>query len=149
MLSKPWRGAAAIILAAACMPADASLGEDASSVPADQALLHATLEVTSAAKFTVHRLLLPSGVSVREYVSPAGMVFAVSWQGPSIPDLQQLLGRYFDAYNQAVRAASAGGARAAQQSGLVVETGGHMRALFGRVYVPLMLPRGVAAEEIE
>lgn len=141
--------AALLALLAACAPAAASLGEDAGSVLADQARLQATLEVTSEAKFAVHRLQLSSGVSVRQYVSPAGMVFAVTWQGPSLPDLRQLLGRYFDAYSRALRTASAGGARSVQQGGLAVETGGHMRALFGRVYIPTMLPRGVSADAIQ
>jgi len=93
---------------------------------------------------------LPSGTAVKEYVSPAGMVFAVCWQGPSLPDLRQVLGRYFEQYTEAARTQRAGpGPRVTQQPGLVVETGGHMRAYFGRAYVPQMLPRGVLAEEIQ
>ncbi len=145
MTSRWW----ALAFLAASASAAASLGEDASSVLADQARLQATLEVANAPQFAVHRLQLPSGVTVKEYVSPAGMVFAVTWQGPSIPDLQQVLGRYFEAYAAAVRSASAAGARTAQQDGLVVQTGGHMRAFSGRVYVAPMLPRGVAAEELQ
>jgi hypothetical protein len=117
-------------------------------VQADQARMQAAPEVTQAAGYAVHLLRLRSGTSVRQYVSSAGMVFAVSWQGPAMPDLQQLLGRYFEAYVDAVKSRRSGAARPISSPGLVVQTGGHMRAYFGRVYVPQMLPRGVSAEEI-
>jgi hypothetical protein len=149
MQSKRWCGGLALVLMAVCAPAAATLGEDAATVPADQARMQATLQAANAAGFAVQRLLLPSGTTVREYVSSSGMVFAVSWQGPEVPDLQQLLGRYFEAYVEAVKNRSAGGARSARQRGLVVQTGGHMRAYYGRVYVAAMLPRGVAEEEIQ
>lgn len=139
-----------MLLSGVCLSAAATLGEDAGSVAVDQAQLQAGLKVSGTAKFSVHQLQLSSGTMVKEYVSPAGMVFAVSWQGPSIPDLQQVLGRYFEAYVDMLKnRGNAGGASATQQSGLVVQSGGHMRAYFGRAYIAPMLPRGVAAEEIE
>jgi len=36
-----------------------------------------------------------------------------------------------------------------QEPGLVVQTGGHMRAYFGRAYVPELVPQGVTIEEIQ
>ena len=150
MESKLWLTSLALVSLVASVPAEATLGEDVSSVQADQTRMAASLKITSAAKFAVHEIRLPSATVVREYVSPAGMVFAVSWQGPSLPDLQQVLGRYFEQYAAVVRSGNVGaGARAPQESGLVVQTGGHMRALFGRVYVPQMLPRGGLAGEIQ
>lgn len=132
------------------VPAAATLGEDVASVRADQTQMEATLQITSIAKFAVHEIQVPSGTVVREYVSPAGMVFAVSWEGPSLPDLRQVLGRYFEEYIGAVRSPAIGrGSRRAEGPGLVVQSGGHMRAFFGRAYVPQMLPRGVLAEEIK
>jgi len=138
----------ALCLLAVCVPAAATLGEDAASVQADQAQMQGKLQITSAGKFSVHEIQLPSGAAVKQYVSPAGMVFAVSWKGPSLPDLRQLLGRYFEQYVESARTQGAG-PRAGQQPGLVVQSGGHMRAFFGRAYVPQMLPRGVLAEEIQ
>ena len=98
----------------------------------------------------MHRLQLPSGISVKEYVSPAGMVFAVSWQGPDIPDLQQILGRYFETYVNALNSRDGvSGPGTVALPGLVVQSAGHMRAFSGRAYVPLMLPQGVAEKEIQ
>lgn len=150
MESKLWLTSLALVSLAACVPAQATLGEDVSSVEADQTRMTASLKITSAAKFAVHEIRLPSATVVREYVSPAGMVFAVSWQGPSLPDLRQVLGRYFEEYVAAAGIRGSGtGPKVAQQAGLVVQTGGHMRALFGRAYVAQMLPRGVLAGEIQ
>ena len=139
-----------LVLLACPFPVAATLGEDLDSVSADQMQMQAALQVTASGKFTVHEIQLPSGTTVKEYVSPAGMVFAVSWQGPSLPDLQQVLGRYFEQYAGALANRAAGpGARAIAQPGLVVQSGGRMRAFFGKAYVPQMLPQGVLAEEIQ
>ena len=35
-----------------------------------------------------------NGTTVREYVSPQGSVFGITWQGRSTPDMNQLLGTY-------------------------------------------------------
>jgi hypothetical protein len=150
MNGKLWSISLTLVFLVVSVPAAATLGEDLSSVRADQTQMQGTLQITSAAKFAVHEIHLPSGTVVKEYVSPAGMVFAASWQGPSLPDLQQVLGRYFEQYAGAVRSRNIGPAsRRTQGSGLVVQSGGHMRAFFGRAYVEQMLPRGVLAEEIQ
>jgi hypothetical protein len=150
MASKLWLTNLTLVALAVSVPAAATLGEDVTSVGADQAQMQGTLQITSAAKFAVHEIRLPSGTLVKEYVSPAGMVFAVSWRGPWLPDLQQVLGRYFDQYTAAAKLKVGGaGRRVTEQPGLVVQSGGHMRAFFGRAYAPQMLPRGVAAEDIQ
>ncbi len=150
MQSKRWSSGLALALAMACAPAAATLGDEVSSVAADGAQLQAKVDVAAGFRFDVHRLQLPSGIVVKEYVSPAGMVFALSWQGPDLPDLQQIMGRYFETYVAALNSQDgSGGQRAVEQQGLVVQSGGHMRAFYGRAYVPLMLPNGVSAKEIQ
>lgn len=139
----------ALLALGVCVPAAATLGEDVGSVAIDQTQMEATLEIARADKFAVHQIRLPSGTLVKEYVSASGMVFAISWQGPTLPDLRQVLGRYFEQY-AAARSPNAGiGSNRTQGSGLVVQSGGHMRAFTGRAYLQQMLPRGVAAEEVE
>jgi len=131
-------------------PAFAVLGGDASSVQADQVHFRATLKTTNVEAYTVHEMQVPGGPLVREYVSLDGRVFAVAWQGPAHPDLRQLFGTYFDQYQQAARQAHQPGRRALdiQQPGLIVQSGGHMRAFFGRAYIPDMVPAGVRTEDI-
>jgi hypothetical protein len=130
----------------------AALGGPAASVQADQSHMQGTLRTTQAASYSIQEIQAATGVTVREYVSSSGKVFAVAWHGPWPPQMQQLLGTYFDQYMQAVKAqASAHTARRPlliEQPGLVVESGGHMRSFSGRAYIPDMLPQGVSAEAI-
>ena len=133
-------------------PAFAVLGGDESSVATDMARMKATVKVTPGEAFAVHEVKTSGGPVIREYVSSAGRVFGVAWQGPSIPDLHQLLGAYFQPYSAAAQTAKAGhpGRRPLniQLPGLVVQTGGHMRALYGRAYDPGLLPQGVRADAV-
>jgi hypothetical protein len=108
--------------------------------------------VTQAEAYDVHEIKAPGGTVVNEYVSPAGRVFAVAWHGPFVPDMQQILGAYFQQYSAALQSQPRHyGHRPLniQEPGLVVQTGGHMRAYSGRAYVPEMLPQGVKADEIK
>jgi hypothetical protein len=111
--------------------------------------MKATLRVSQNSGYLVHEMQSQAGTVVREYVSPAGRVFAVSWQGPFLPDLRQVLGQYFDQFAQAAQARrTRGGPLIINEPGLIVESGGHMRSFFGRAYVPQMMPQGVHAEAI-
>jgi hypothetical protein len=131
------------------LPASATLGGDAGSTRADQVRMKAALRVTPGAKYTVHEMSLPSGTTVREFVSPQGLVFAVAWEGPFKPDLQTLLGSYFDRYVQ-MPVAFRGGHNAAvmAQPDLVVRSMGHMRAFSGHAYLPAQLPADVPVDEL-
>jgi len=146
-----WMGIVLLMLTLP-LPALAALGGDVSSVQEDQAQMKGTLKTTEHNSYTVHEIKAGDGTVVREYASPAGEVFGVSWQGPFIPDMKQLLGSYFDAYSsaaQAQRTAHRGRAPLnIQQPGLVVESNGHMRSYSGRVYDPGKLPQGVNANDI-
>jgi hypothetical protein len=142
----------AAVLALPCS-ASASLGQDLASVQVDRARMKGSLHIVEAAGHTVHEIRVPGGTRVREYVSPAGVVFAITWQGPFRPDLQQLLGTYFDEFREAARAARTKHPGRAplviEKPELVVTLGGHMRAFFGRAYAPGLLPPTVAIRDIE
>jgi hypothetical protein len=133
------------------LPAWAGLGEDVSSVQADQARMQGSLRSTQTQAYTVHEIRAATGTVVREYVS-SGKVFAVAWQGPWPPDMRHVLASYFDQYQQAAEAQVSG--RAGRRPlmielpGLVVQSAGHMRSFVGRAYVPEMLPPDVSREAI-
>jgi hypothetical protein len=138
----------------ACSVATATLGGDVTTVQADRVQMKgALLRITSTQTFTVHEMRSPDGTTVREYVSPTGKVFGVAWEGPSTPDLQQLLGSYYDEYQRVARTARARrrgrGPLFIQENGLVVQRSGHQRSFVGRAYDPQLLPNGVGAEAIE
>jgi uncharacterized protein DUF2844 len=128
----------------------ATLGRDVTSVKDDSARMKAALRVNHNASFMVHELTMPTGTVVREYVSPAGKVFGVAWRGPYLPDFRQLLGDYFAPVMQTPRNQRQGrGPLEVRQPNVVFQSGGHMRAFFGRAYVPDMLPKGVSADVVQ
>jgi hypothetical protein len=139
-------------LAAGALPGWAALGGSVESVAADQVKFQAKRRLTAMPEYTVHEISRPDGGMIREYVTPAGKVFGVSWNGPTIPDLPQLLGSYSAEFRSTLLAQPKSFGRrpvAVHNADLVVETGGHMRAFQGRAYVNSMLPSGVSAETVK
>ncbi|HYA15093.1 MAG TPA: DUF2844 domain-containing protein [Syntrophales bacterium] len=135
-------------------PVTAALGDDVATVQSDQIRMKGALQTTQIGTHTVHEIKIPAGTVVREYVSNAGKIFAVTWQGPHVPDLRQLLGSHFDQFSQAVKDRKAKqpwirGPLMIQEPGLVVHTGGHMRAYFGKAYIPELVPQGVSIEDLK
>lgn len=147
-----WLGIALLMLALP-LPALAALGGDVTSVHEDQAQMKGTLKTTHAEAYTVHEIKASADTVVKEYVSPAGKVFAITWHGQFIPNMQQLLGTYYQQFADAAATQREGhfGHRALniQQPGLVIQNGGHMRAYFGKAYVPAMVPQGVTTDQIQ
>jgi hypothetical protein len=138
------------ILAAAAFPAGATLGGSAESVVTDQSKLHAKRAVVERRDYTIHEITSDDGTLVREYVTPDGKVFGVSWTGPTIPDLTQLLGTYNAEFQTAVHAKrSRRSSVAIHNSDLVVQSSGHMRAFHGRAYLNSMLPSGVTEDVVQ
>jgi hypothetical protein len=135
------------LLIAALNPtiAGAALGEAETSVQADGATFHGSIKVTEHANYRLHEIQLPSGSRVREFAGSDGRVFAVAWTGPTMPNLRQTFGRYFDTYVAAAAKVRRTGHNQlqVQQTGLVVQSSGHMRAFSGRAYLPQALPSGV------
>ncbi|MBC8745406.1 MULTISPECIES: DUF2844 domain-containing protein [Paraburkholderia] len=109
---------------------------------------------TTSASYTVRETTFGNGTVVREYLSTSGAVFGISWHGPQMPDLSDLLGSYFPQYVAGVKAvrAARGNARgpvAVDDSELVVRSGGHMGAFSGVAWLPSALPAGVSGSDIQ
>lgn len=101
--------------------------------------------------YTVSQSKLDSGTVVREYSDAGGKVFAVSWRGPTLPDLRTLLGEKFTAMTNAAGArAKAGHSQLAlERPDVVVVSNGHMRAFAGQAWIPTALPAGFDTTTIE
>jgi hypothetical protein len=140
-----------IIAGCVSAPALAALGGDATSVEADRASLKGALRVTPTTQYTVHEIQTPAGIVVHEFVSPQGKVFAVSWRGPGMPDLGQLLGSYSA---QLAQAASAGGPHYnhhhlnLRTPQVVMQSSAHLRTLAGRAWVPALLPENFSLNDL-
>ena len=137
--------AAAVIAAVLPRVACATLGEAEISVQTDVARSFASIKSSQIREgYRVHEIQLTSGTVMREYVATDGKVFAVTWQGPTRPDLRQALGQYFDAFVSAPRAKFADRRHLQiQQGDLIVQAAGHMGALSGRAYLASAIPSGV------
>jgi len=135
--------------------ANATLGGDASSVESDRQSMkvqHAARQSLAATgSYTVHETVLPSGTVVRQYLSSNGVVFAVAWSGPFMPDLKQILGGHFDTMIARQAKQSNAGHRFFNQheADLVIESGGHQRSFVGRAYLKSAIPANVTLQEIQ
>jgi Protein of unknown function (DUF2844) len=147
------RAALSIILLTAVLtpPALAALGGDALGVDADSARMKGQARLSTAAGYTESHITLPSGTVVNEYVSSEGKVFAVTWRGPAMPDLNQTLGAYFAQYQAAAALTAHAGHNhlAVRQQDLVVLTGGHMRAWVGKAYLKSLLPANFPVDDLK
>ena len=139
----------ALAALAGARPAEAALGASAATVEADQAHLSGSLRSIELAGYELHEIQAATGTVVREFAVPGGPVFGVTWEGPFLPDLRQLLGASWDAYVHAVRAKRRGrGPLLIQLPDLVFESAGHPRGFHGRAFVPQLVPDGVSTEAI-
>lgn len=138
------------VLVALAFPAWASLGDNVTTVQRDKVQMKGTLRSVASERYVTHEIRTATGQTVREFVSPEGNVFGVAWDGPYLPDLQQLLGSYFEPVKQAVSAQQKRGRGPVyiEDSKFVFQQSGHMRSFSGSAYIPSMVPTGVVPTEI-
>lgn len=144
--------AAAFAATGWALPAWAELGGTIASVESDAARLKGTLRLVAAQAYTRHEIQVSTGHVIREYASPDGQVFAVSWEGPTVPDLRQLLGeRYFAEFQQAAAARQHYGRHPLliETPEFVFQQTGHFRDFHGRAYLPQLLPLSLDASAIQ
>jgi Protein of unknown function (DUF2844) len=144
-------GISAVILAYAHV-AHAALGESADSITSDRKSLSAARGATIVRDGYSIQTIESDAATVREYLSPSGVVFGIAWNGMSHPDLTQLLGAYAGEYEEALRQTPHKPGRRHLQvksKRIVVEKWGHMRNLQGRAYVPSLIPQGVSVDDIK
>jgi hypothetical protein len=133
-----------LIVVLGATPGWAALGRYTSSIDLDQRVLGGERREIARQGYTVHELTAPHGLVVREFVSPAGLVFGVTWQAPQMPNLQQLLGD--DNMTELQQALSlrpryhSGAPLIVRTAKLVFVSGGHMRSFHGCAYVPSLIP---------
>jgi hypothetical protein len=165
-----------LLLMLASSPSFASLGGDLNSVLSDQLQLQGSERVTQMGSYEIHEIQMQasqaarsqaalqpatktgsstptSATVVREYVSPAGVVFAVAWHGAFLPNMRQLLGTHFQQFVDAVKQQSS--SRQGRHPlrvvlpDFVVQMSGNPRLHTGKAYLPGMLPAGVQPEAIQ
>jgi len=143
----------ATVFVAVALPllAWAELGGTIASVRNDTVHMKGTLRSAATQAYTLHQIRTPTGHVVHEYAAADGRIFAISWAGPTIPDLRQLLGEnYFAKFQQvaAERKHYGRGPVLIETPEFVFQQTGHLRDFHGRAYLPLSLPQGVDASAI-
>jgi hypothetical protein len=155
--------AAGVVAASAATPCLASLGRAPSAFAGTNtvhqaralAAANGTGSTTgtggSSANYSVSTTTLAGGTTVREYAGADGVVFAVTWNGPFLPDLRELLGQHFATLkNESARQPKAGrGQVRVAQPDVTIESGGHMRAYAGRAWINSRLPAGFDTDTLE
>ncbi|MDO8773218.1 MAG: DUF2844 domain-containing protein [Burkholderiaceae bacterium] len=148
-----------LVLAASAGQVLAALGQApstppaaSSSTPASGAKKSAASPAARSSLYTLHEVQLENGTSVLEYATPAGLVFAVAWHGPVLPDLSALLGDYFSTFKAETDQARMMGKRGSpvniERDKLVVRSNGRMRNFFGSAYAPDLIPAGVNINDL-
>jgi hypothetical protein len=140
-----------LIVVLGAPPLSGALGEQESSVSADRQFLRGQIRKEVHQGYRLHQITDANGAVVCEYVSPAGKVFGVSWQGPYVPNMQQLLGSYFTYLQQYAQAQTGrhGGPLMIQRDNFVFTNSGHLRWSRGRAYVPSLLPTNLSPEVVQ
>ncbi len=129
----------------------AALGEHESSTELEQHALKGTKKIILHGKFRVHEITSENNHLIREYISPDGIVFAVTWRGMTQPNLSLLLGSYFQEVNNALSSQPKHQGRAPlsiSTDHVIIEKFGHMLDIHGKAYIPSLLPNDVSAQEV-
>jgi hypothetical protein len=148
------RAAIACGLALAGADARATLGEAAASAEADRARVGGERRVAQAtdAHLRVHVITRADGSTIKEFETPAGVVFAISWSTRLKPRLDELLGAHAADYAQATREAlSTPGVRhqlRIARGDLVVQASGRLNAHAGLAYLRSLVPAGVRVDDL-
>jgi hypothetical protein len=132
------------------LPAWAALGGDVASVTSDVQVLRGQHTMVAKTGFTLHQITSSDGSVVNEFVSPAGVVFGVSWQGHFVPNLKQLLGSYATNLQQGQRTeVIPRHAVTIQGDNFMLSSFGHGRSFRGRAVVPGLVPANLTPEVVQ
>jgi hypothetical protein len=139
-----------VMLMMGSLPAWAALGGDVSSVNSDVQVLGGQHTTVAKQGYNLHQIAKPDGSVVNEFVSPAGVVFGISWQGHSMPNFQQLLGTHLTDLQQGQKThVVPRRAVTIQTDDFVFSSVGHGRFFKGRAFVPSLIPGNLTSEVVQ
>jgi hypothetical protein len=142
----------AAVAAMVASPVLAGLGASVSGLEVDRAHFAAHMARASGVNFSVTTLTLPNGGVTKEFSRADGTVFAVTWQGPSRPDLRQLLGARFDTFQTDNQGAAHRMSRrrplVSNHADLAVHSAGRPGGFWGFAYLPQLIPAGFSASDL-
>jgi hypothetical protein len=132
-------------------PARAQLGGTMPATP--HAASTAIVNTLADASIRIRAWTDEGGTRIHEYATGDGLIFAYTWDGPTIPDLSRLLGQYAASYRAkaAELAATRSSLHASRivQPDLIVDSGGQMRSYVGRAWLPAAMPPGISPADLQ
>jgi hypothetical protein len=136
------------------LPAHAVLGGDVATIGDDQARLGGARSTAASANVLMrtHEITLADGSSIREFVAPSGVVFAVAWSTRFKPDLAALLGAHAGTYamaaSEALRQPGIRRQFELRRGDLVVHATAHLNAHVGKAWLTSLVPEGVRLDAL-
>ncbi|MFL9906019.1 DUF2844 domain-containing protein [Paraburkholderia sp. RL17-337-BIB-A] len=132
-----------------CISADAR-AELGSTMPSQAGSTAAAPQTLLNGALRMRTLTDAGNTTINEYATNSGQIIAYTWQGPTMPDLRALLGKYADSYRTGAAASAPDGnlhASRVVRPDVIVESGGPMRGYAGRAWLPAALPAGISAAD--
>ena len=124
----------------------AELGGTTASILAEQKQFNSELTSTQQNGYSLYTQTLASGTSFQEYVSPGGIVFAISWSGPTLPNIQAIFGSYYGNYLSAAQQSRR--SIYSSSDSLVIQSTGMMGAFQGFAFLPKQAPTGFTVNNL-
>jgi Protein of unknown function (DUF2844) len=138
--------------ASLALPAHAVLGGSVASIQADPSRVRIQRVQTLAAGVQVHARTTSDGGTIQEYVSPAGIVFAVRWRTRFKPRLDELLGSYYAGYataaSEALKRPGIQRQATLRAADLEVHAGAFLNAFSGYAIAPSLTPAGFGTDTL-
>ncbi|MGQ7937173.1 DUF2844 domain-containing protein [Paraburkholderia sp. D1E] len=138
-----------MVIAVLCTGTDAR-AELGGTMPAQANSIAAASQTLLNGALRLRTLTDAGNTTINEYATNTGQIIAYTWQGPTMPDLRALLGKYADSYRTGAAASVPDGnlhASRVVRPDVIVESGGPMRGYAGRAWLPSALPSGVTADD--
>lgn len=137
-----------LILGGLLLPStsQAELGGNLASIHSEQKEFNSQLSSSQQGGFSIYTQTLPSGIVLQEYLAGNGAVFAVTWSGPSLPNLQVLLGGYFKDYLAAIKESRR--SIYLNTENVVIQSSGMMGAFQGFAFLPKQAPAGFSPSQL-
>lgn len=139
-----------LLLILSAGPLSAALGEtktiedispkgESSPITVERFASHTVIETTEA-----------YGLKIREFVGSDLKVFGIAWEGPRLPDFEQILGSQLTEFKNTAAASNSRRGPLSKNSGnLAFFSGKYQRTFEGRAYLKDLVPSGVSQSVIK
>jgi len=124
----------------------AELGGTTASILAEQKQFNSQLTSSQQNGYSLYTQTLTSGTIVQEYIAPSGIIFAISWSGPSLPNIQAIFGNYYANYLSAAEKSRRSIYTSSES--LVIQSTGMMGAFQGFAFLPKLAPTGFTVNNL-